>query len=55
MHPIKVLRERKGLTQKQFSILTGIPVRTLQNWEGGVNNPPEWLLTMVIYYCTRAF
>ena len=32
---IKQLRESTGETRKEFSIHTGIPVRTLEDWEAG--------------------
>ena len=31
---IKQLRESVGMTRKEFSQHTGIPVRTLEDWEG---------------------
>ena len=31
---MKELRKKYNLTQKQLSEITGIPIRTIQNWEG---------------------
>lgn len=36
---IKHLRKKKGITQKQLSQLTGIPLRTLQDYEAGKCKP----------------
>lgn len=44
---IKELRIRYGLTQKQLSEITGIPERTIQNWEGGQRKCPEYVENMV--------
>ncbi len=32
---IKELRESTGMSRKEFSEHTGIPVRTLEDWEAG--------------------
>ncbi len=47
---IKEMRKKYGLTQKAFSELTGIPKRTIESWEGGQRNPPEWLPKMIESY-----
>lgn len=36
---VKGLRERLGLTQKQFSSMIGVSIKTLQNWEQGRREP----------------
>jgi putative transcriptional regulator len=36
---VKVLRERTGLTQADFSRMIGVSIRTLQNWEQGRREP----------------
>jgi putative transcriptional regulator len=36
---VKGLRERLGLTQKQFSGMIGVSIKTLQNWEQGRREP----------------
>ena len=36
---IRALREKTGLTQKEFSAMIGVSVRTLQNWEQGRREP----------------
>lgn len=47
MNQIKVLRAQTKLTQRQFSNLTGIPLRTIQNWEQGKRQPPEWVIELL--------
>ena len=44
---IKEARSKHGLTQKQLSEITGIPERTIQNWEGGQRKCPEYVENMV--------
>ena len=45
---IKQARELWGITQQQMSDLLGIPKRTIENWEGGVNNPPTWAEKLIV-------
>jgi len=45
---IKTVRENIGLTQEQVSSLTGVPVKTLRNWEQGVRKPSEWTIDLII-------
>lgn len=45
----KDLRKLSGMTQKQFSEFFGIPLRTIENWEGGKRGCPEYLLELLKY------
>ena len=47
---IRDLRKRYGLTQQQLSDLTGIPKRTIENWEGGVSSPTDYIITLLECY-----
>lgn len=47
---IKEIRQNFGYTQKQFSEITGIPKRTVEDWEAERRNPPEWLPKMIECY-----
>jgi DNA-binding transcriptional regulator YiaG len=38
---IKRVRQSKRMTQKKLSELSGVPVRTIQDWERGVRNPKK--------------
>ena len=46
---IRDLREYKGMNRKEFSIYTGIPVRTLEDWEAGRRTPPEYIPRLLSY------
>jgi transcriptional regulator with XRE-family HTH domain len=43
------LRESTGMTRKDFSNHTGIPVRTLEDWEAGRRRPPEYIPRLLAY------
>ena len=44
---IRALRRSTGLTQKNFSSLYGIPMRTYQSWENGEATPPEYVVQLL--------
>ena len=46
---IKELRECKGMNRKEFSEYTGIPIRTLEDWEAGRRTPPEYVPRLLAY------
>ena len=46
---IRTLREETGMTRKEFSDHTGIPVRTLEDWEAGRRRPPEYIPRLFAY------
>lgn len=45
----KELREASGMTRPQFAEYFGIPYRTIQNWELGLRECPEYLLDLMEY------
>ena len=45
----KELRERSGMTRPQFAEYFGIPYRTIQNWELGIRECPDYLLNLMEY------
>ena len=45
----KGLREQSGMNKKRFAEYFGIPYRTVQNWEAGVNKCPDYLLNLLEY------
>ncbi len=50
---IQELRSITHLSQTEFGKLCGgIPTRTIQNWEGGVNTPPAYVIELIIYKLT---
>lgn len=46
---IKQLRETAHMTQKAFAEYFGIPKRSLENWEGGQRQCPDYLLALMEY------
>jgi len=46
---IKELRESVNMTRKEFSEHTGIPIRTLEDWEAARRNPPEYIPVLIAY------
>lgn len=39
MNNIKELREKAGLSRIELAELSGVPYRTLENWEKGIRKP----------------
>jgi len=37
------------MTRKEFSQHTGIPVRTLEDWEASRRTPPEYIPRLIAY------
>lgn len=52
---IKDERIKHGLTQQQLSKLTGIPFRSIQNWEGGQRKCPDYVERLVLEKLDRLF
>ena len=46
---IKELRESTEMSRTEFSEHTGIPVRTLEDWEAGRRTPPEYIPRLIAY------
>ena len=49
MTNFKKLREASGMNMKRFAEYFGIPYRTVQNWEAGVNICPAYTLRLLKY------
>ncbi|MBU1142959.1 MAG: nucleotidyltransferase domain-containing protein [Firmicutes bacterium] len=45
---IKTVRENLGFTQEMVSTLTGIPVKTIRNWEQEIRKPSDWAVDLLI-------
>ncbi|MBR5369108.1 MAG: helix-turn-helix domain-containing protein [Lachnospiraceae bacterium] len=43
------LRESINMSRKEFSEHTGIPIRTLEDWEAGRRTPPEYVPRLIAY------
>lgn len=50
INPIRYARMKYELTQHQLSEITGIPFRTIQNWEGGQRKCPEYVERLLLFY-----
>ena len=46
MELLKKARKQAGMTQKEFS---GIPCRTIEDWERGARHMANYLLRLMIY------
>ncbi len=46
---IKNLRLETGLSRKDFAESLGIPLRTIEDWETGRRNPPEYIPRLLTY------
>lgn len=46
---IRELRESIHMSRREFSLHTGIPVRTLEDWEAGRRTPPEYVPRLIAY------
>ena len=44
---IKDLCLKHSISQSALARRYGIPLRTVQNWCGGINTPPEYLVKMI--------
>ncbi len=44
---IREMRASLGNTQGEFAARYNIPFRTVQNWEAGVRNPPEYIMDLL--------
>ena len=52
---IKEIRVKYGLTQSQVSNITGVPFRSIQNWEAGVRKCPDYVEKMVVTMIENTF
>jgi len=47
--PIRIMRIERGLTQQGMSDLLHIPKRTIEDWEQGRREPPEYVVKLIAY------
>lgn len=45
---LKTARKAAGLTQQGMAERTLIPFRTIQQWEGGLRTPPDYVQRFVL-------
>lgn len=48
MTAIEEARKKAGLSRAAMSRQFEIPVRTIENWEAGINQPPAWAEKLII-------
>lgn len=46
---VKKARKATGLSQSEFAGYLEIPVRTLQQWEQGRRNLPDYVLKLILF------
>jgi DNA-binding transcriptional regulator YiaG len=49
MQTVKEIRQSTGLSQAKFCDLLNIPKRTLQDWEQGWRQCPEYVVELIAY------
>ena len=49
MYTIKEIRNSTGLSQSKFAAALNIPVRTIQKWERGGSQCPEYVVELIAY------
>lgn len=49
----KAARIAAGITQRGVFDVLGIPRRSVQNWEAGINLPPEWVQRLILAELAR--
>lgn len=49
MQTIKEIRQSTGLSQAKFCGMLNIPKRTLQDWEQGLRQCPEYVVELIAY------
>ena len=43
----KEIRALLGISRAEFSRRYGIPIRTLENYDSGSRQPPEWVMALL--------
>lgn len=50
MQTIREIRKSTGLSQTEFGLrLGGIPLRTIQDWEGKKHAPADWVIELIAF------
>ncbi len=45
----KAIREKSGMSRKDFAVWLGVPYRTMQEWELGRRAMPDYVLRLIAY------
>lgn len=46
---LKWIKKKNHFTYDEISSLVHVPVRSLQNWVGGVREPPPYVMPLICY------
>lgn len=49
------IRKKSGLSQRKFSELLNIPLRTWESWERGLRVPPNYVVDLIAYRLKNEF
>jgi transcriptional regulator with XRE-family HTH domain len=55
INQFKAARQRYGLSQRRLAVLANIPRRTIESWESGDRECPEYVLRLLIYWLDHEF
>ena len=47
---LKAARQRHGLSQVRLASLSGIPRRTIESWESGSRECPDYVIRLLVYW-----
>lgn len=47
---LKKMRKELQMNRTEFSRYVGIPLRTLEEWEAGRRQMPDYVLRLIVYY-----
>ena len=47
--PLKAIRQERNISRAQFSRMYSIPIRTIENWDGGKTTLNEYLKCLLCY------
>ena len=50
INKLKKIREDLGMNRTEFSYYVGIPLRSLEEWEAGRRQMPDYVLRLIAYY-----
>ncbi|MCI5893493.1 MAG: hypothetical protein MRZ66_08880 [Clostridiales bacterium] len=48
------LHKKSGLSQRQFSEMLNIPLRTWESWERNLRTPPQYLIDLIFFKITHS-
>lgn len=55
MNDLKRIRALLGMSQAAFAAASGVPKRTIENWESGKSSPPDYVLRLLLYWVKNEY